>query len=110
GRTKLVYEMIDYSTAEKPSPKTQLNPAIRTGTRAERPEWQVGYYWRYAWTGPAGKGTFTQELIGEDILEGTPVWVLRSGRNENLFDKTMLGLLAVRLGEKWVSKRSAPFQ
>lgn len=33
--------MIDYSTAEKPSPKTQLNPAIRTGMRAERPEWHV---------------------------------------------------------------------
>lgn len=110
GRTKTVYEMIDYSTAEKPSPKTQLNPAIRTGMRAERPEWQVGYHWRYAWTGPAGKGTFTQELIGEDILEGTPVWVLRSGKNENLFDKARLGLLAIRLGEKWVSKRSAPFQ
>ena len=110
GRTKLVYEIIDYTAAGKPSPQTQLNPAIRTGIKAERPDWQVGYHWRYAWTGPAGKGTFTQELIGEDILEGIPVWVIRSVKNENLFDKNMLGLVGVRLGEKWVSKRSAPFQ
>ena len=35
---------------------------------------------------------------------------MRWGKNEKLFDKTRLGLLAIRLGEKWVSKRSAPFQ
>jgi len=110
GRTKLVYEIIDYTAAEKPSPKSQLNPAIRTGIKAERPEWQIGYQWQYAWTGPAGKGTFTQELIGEDNVEGIPVWVIRSLKNDNLFDKNMLGLVAVRSGEKWVSKRSAPFQ
>jgi hypothetical protein len=110
GRTKLVYEIIDYIAAEKPSPKTQLNPAMRTGIKAERPEWRVGYQWRYAWTTPAGKGTFTQELIGEDKIESLPVWITRSGKNEYLFDKNMLGLVAIRLGEKWLSKRSAPFQ
>lgn len=110
GRTKLVYEIIDYTPAAKPPPATQLHPAIRTGIKAERPEWQVGYHWQYAWTGPAGKGTFTQELIGEEMLEGIPVWVIRSLKNDNLFDKNTLGLVGVRLGEKWISKRSAPFQ
>ena len=110
GRTKSVYEMIDYTPAEKPLPNTQVKAAIKTGIKAERPEWRIGYQWRYAWTGPAGKGTFTQELIGEDNLESMPVWVIRSGKNENLFDKNMLGLIGVRSGEKWVSKRSAPFQ
>jgi hypothetical protein len=110
GRTKLLYEMIDYTPAEKQLPNAQVKAAIKTGIKAERPEWRLGYQWGYAWTGPAGKGTFTQELIGEDNFESTPVWVIRSGKNENLFDKNMLGLLAIRLGEKWVSKRSAPFQ
>ena len=47
GRTKSVYEMIDYTAAEKPSPNSQLIPAIRTGIKAERPEWQIGYQWQY---------------------------------------------------------------
>ena len=110
GRTKLVYEIIDYTAAEKQSPKTQLNPAIRTGIQAGRPEWRVGYQWRYAWTTPTGKGTFTQEVLREEEFEGTPVWVTRVGKNENLYDKNVLGLLAIRSGEKLTSKRNAPYQ
>ena len=110
GRTKSVYEIVDYTAAEKQSPKTQLNLATRIGIKVERPEWRVGYQWQYAWTGPAGKGTFTQELIGEDSVDGTPVWVIRSLKNDNLFDKNMMGLVGVRLGEKWILKRSAPLQ
>ena len=110
GRTKWVYEIISYTPPEKQSPNPQAKAVRGSGIRAERPEWAIGHQWHYAWTGPAGKGTFTQEILGEEVFEDTPVWVMRIGKNENLYDKNGLGLLAVRSGEKLISKRDAPYQ
>jgi hypothetical protein len=111
GRTKTEYEVIEYTPAKKDPRSTGLSlSAPTTGAKAERPEWQVGYHWRYAWTGPAGKGIFTQEIVGEDSFEDTPVWVMRMGKNENLVDKNVLGLLAIRAGERLISKSDSPYQ
>ena len=110
GRTKIIFEVIQYMAPQQEVRKSPTQTAITGGPKAERPEWQVGYQWQYAWTGPAGKGTFTQEVLRKDAFEGTPVWVIRVGKNEQLYDVLVLGLLAIRSGDKLVSKRTAPYQ
>jgi len=53
------------------SKEAQTQPAVQTTLKVERPEWKVGYEWRYAWTRPGSSGTFTREIIREDSFEGT---------------------------------------
>ena len=108
GRTKAVYEIIEYPINDKTSSRSERRPVAGSGARAEKPEWQVGYEWRYAWTGPKGSGTFTQEIVREDIYDAVPIWVIKILRNENFYAKSSLGLLATLSGGKPISKRSAP--
>lgn len=110
GRTKTVYEMIQYSAPQLEARKSPIQTTIKVGPKVEQPEWQVGYHWQYAWIGPTGKGTFTQEVLRKEAFEGTPVWVIRAGETEELYDTRVLGLLAIKSGDKLVSKTNPPFQ
>ena len=110
GATKSVYEIIQYSAKDKASLKSETQPTPGTGPKAERPEWKVGYEWRFASKGPTGSGTFTSEVTREDSFEGVPVWVVKTGVNENFYTKDALGLLATMSRGKLISKRNTPYQ
>jgi hypothetical protein len=79
-------------------------------TRAERPQWRVGYQWQYAWTDPLGKGTVVKEVVREELFEGVPVYVVKRGASEDFYTKDTLGLLATVSAGRVTVKRSAPFQ
>jgi hypothetical protein len=78
--------------------------------KADRPEWKVGYEWRYSWTDPSGKGTIVKEIIREEAFEGVPAFVVRRGASEDFYAKDVLGLLGTMSGGRVTVKRSAPFQ
>jgi hypothetical protein len=107
GRTKSVYEIIEYPAKDKTLSRSERRPIAGSGARAEKPEWQVGYEWRYAWKGPKGSGTLSHEIVREDIYDEVLVWVIRAGRNENFYSKSSLGLLATLSGGKPISRRNA---
>jgi hypothetical protein len=88
----------------------QAKPATPPGLKAERPEWKVGYEWRYAWKRPGRSGTYTNEVIREDIFEGIPAFVVRSGKNEDFYAKDVLGMFARTTGGKVIFKRDKPRQ
>ena len=86
-------------------------PAVeRAPAQAERPEWKVGYEWRYSWTDPSGKGTIVKEIIREEAFEGVPAFVVRRGASDDFYAKDVLGLLGTMSDGRVTVKRSAPFQ
>lgn len=89
--------------AEKP-------PVEKPLTRAERPQWRVGYQWQYAWTDPSGKGTIVKEVVREESIEDVAGFVVKRGASEDFYTKDVLGLLATMSGGRLTVKRSAPFQ
>jgi hypothetical protein len=89
--------------AEKPAAEKPL-------TRAERPQWRVGYQWQYAWTDPSGKGTIVKEVVREESFEGVPGYVVKRGASEDFYTKDVLGLLGTASGGRVIVKRSASFQ
>jgi hypothetical protein len=84
-----------------------LSPKIPNG-RTEKPEWKVGYVWKYNWKGPKGSGTLTREIIREDNCADVPSWIVKVGRNELCYTKDLLGELAVMSGGKLITKRTPP--
>ena len=89
----------------------EAKPAVeRAPAQAERPEWKVGYEWRYSWTDPSGKGTIVKEIIREEAFEGVPAFVVKRGASEDFYAKDVLGLLGTMSDGRVTVKRSAPFQ
>lgn len=78
------------------------------GERAEKPEWKVGYEWKYNWKSPVGSGTVTREIIREEAFEGVQSWVVRVGRNEQYYTKDVLGEMAIMSRGKLITKRTPP--
>jgi len=76
--------------------------------RAEKPEWKVGYAWKYNWKGPKGGGTVTREIIKEDTCENVQSWVVKVGRNEQCYTKDALAESAVMSQGKLITKRTPP--
>jgi hypothetical protein len=95
---------------EKAPQAIETKPITRLGFKAEKPEWKVGYEWRYAWKQPGTSGILTREIIREDTFEGVLCYVIRIGKNQNFYPKDTLGLLATMSGGKLTFKRNAPLQ
>lgn len=78
--------------------------------KIEKPEWKVGQRWHYAWKAPGRSGSLTREILKEDQLDGVATYVVKVGNNEFYHSKQSLGLLAIALKGKLISKRSSPFE
>lgn len=74
-----------------------------------RPEWKLGNQWTYRWKQLAATGTLTRTVISEEIFAGVPCYIVRVGKNENVYTKDGLGLLATRSEGKLIFKRDAPY-
>lgn len=95
---------------EKASQVSEAKPIAGPGTKAEKPDWKVGYLWRYAWKRPRRSGTLTREIIREDVFEGVPSYVVRVGKIESFYAKDTLGIVAGKSGGKLTVKRTPPPQ
>lgn len=111
GTSESWLELAEYKVLTSPGieqPRTESKPSPGQGLRAEKPEWKVGYEWKYAWKRPGESGTGTREIIKEDTFEGVPSWLVKVGRNEQFYTKDTLGQLAIMSKGKLVSKRTPP--
>jgi hypothetical protein len=83
--------------------------ARRSGLRAEnRPEWKIGYQWRYAVRAPGYQGNSTSEVVREETFDGVPTYLVRTGSNESMHTKETLASSAYKSGEKALIKYKPP--
>ena len=78
--------------------------------KAQKPEWKIGDQWQYAQKLPGRSGTLKREVIREDVVDGTPSYVMRVGSNENSYTKDLLALQVTLQRGKVVTKRNPPYQ
>jgi hypothetical protein len=92
--------------------ETAYNATAVVGKRfqAQKPEWKVGYQWRYALQAPGLKGAalVPNEVVREEIFEGVPAYVLSAGNNEYPHEKATLAVLATLSNGKVVIKNTPP--
>ena len=75
---------------------------------AAKPEWKIGYQWQYGWKDSGRNGSLAKEVTREDVFEGLPVYVLKSGNNEELYSRDKYGLIATKSNGKILTKRNIP--
>lgn len=93
--------------AQAKPPSAEAKATLRSGPKADKPEWKVGYEWTYAWKRPDRSGTFTSEIIREEAFEGIPSFVVRNEKNEDYYAKDVLGMHARKTAGQLVFKRSS---
>ncbi|HEX2385274.1 MAG TPA: hypothetical protein VHL99_01855 [Candidatus Binatia bacterium] len=82
---------------------------LPSSIQAGKPEWKTGYQWRYSLAAPGYKpAAVTNQVVREDVFDGTPVYVLSAGKNEYPHDQRSLSVLAILSGGKMVSKNDPP--
>jgi len=79
---------IENSLVEKTPKKASFN--------ATRPEWKSGYKWTYVRNESGSVATIVNEVVGEEVFRGSPVFVVRSLDEEILYDKEDFTALGAR--------------
>jgi hypothetical protein len=79
----------------EPSRSLAADVAFTTAL-ATPPLWKPGYEWSYRWHSPQGSGTFVWSVDREEVLDGTPVYVVKSGSREALYRRSDLALYMER--------------
>ena len=84
-----------------PTPSTSAPAAPVSASSATwpvaAPSWRPGYEWAYRWQSPRGSGTFVWVVAREDVIDGVPVYVIRSGQRETLYRRPDLALYLERV-------------
>ena len=102
-------ELIEYNNKGgniNPGPIGANLPTVKI----EKPEWKLGYEWKFAWRNPISSGTLTREVIRHDVFAGFPAYVVRVGKNQDFYAKDVLGLLGTMSEGKITLRRNAPLQ
>jgi hypothetical protein len=73
-----------------------------------KPQWKIGDRWRYKRTTPGRADYIEREVTGETVFNGIPSYKLRVGKEDNVYSKTDLGMLASFKGDKLVTRRNKP--
>lgn len=76
--------------SKQPEP---ARPSITSGPAAPSaapvtwsvPVWSPGDEWQYRWESPQGKGTFVWAVDREELVDGTPFYVVRSGTAREIY-------------------------
>jgi len=101
------WQMVEYKVFPQPDPVKTIS---RPGFEAQKPEWKVGYQWRYAWKHPGTSGTTTAEIIRDEPFEGVPSYVLKQAKEEHYYVKDVLGPVATLSAGRVTFKRDVPYQ
>src|SRR5262249_17199722 len=112
GRTMHLTPVLNSSASSSPvrqSP-TQSDPPREVQTRIDRTGgaisspafaepsiWKIGYQWPYRWHSPRGAGTFVWSVEKQDVVDGVPVHVVKSGQRELLYRRSDLALILERV-------------
>jgi hypothetical protein len=84
-------------------------PAAAASDRVwEAPVWTAGDEWRTQWRTPAGDGTFTRTVEGEEIVDDVPHWIVKSGRSRIYFVKSGLAWHFEKRDDETVLRRDPP--
>jgi hypothetical protein len=59
-------------------------PSSRVSPPSALPIWKPGFQWHYRWSDQRGSGTYVRAIIGEEIVDGVPYYVMRTG-NRNIY-------------------------
>ncbi len=86
----------------------QAPSILGEGPEAPKPTWEIGYTWEYEWERPDSSGTFIQRIIGEEVFEGNPCFVLESAGSEIFYTKNMLGEIGTKIRGRVVKRRDVP--
>lgn len=73
-----------------------------------KPEWKVKFYWIYQETVPGVQRTLHKEIIKEDSILNTPVFVVGVDNEEEFYTKNSLGIIATSKNGKLTSQRDKP--
>ena len=57
------------------------------------PVWKPGFQWHYRWSDPRGSGTYIRAITGEEIVDGLPRYVMRTGHRDIYWSKADLAWL-----------------
>ena len=87
-----------------------VKPVTGPSVKAQKPEWKVGYWWKYSREQPGRSGTRTYEMVREDTFEGVPCYVMKRGQRERFYTKNTLGEIARTRDGELESKRTPPYQ
>jgi hypothetical protein len=102
----------DFQRAVTADLETAYNATAVVGKRfqAQKPEWKVGYQWRYALQAPGLKGAalVPNEVVRDEIFEGVPAYVLSAGNKEYPHAKATLAVLATLSNGKVIIKNEPP--
>ena len=99
-----------------PTQAKPLEPARReitsgpaTPSGAPVPVWNPGDEWRYRWESPQGKGTFVWAVDREELVDGTPFYVVKSGTTrEAYYRKSDLALHVDKVNGQVVTRNTPP--
>jgi hypothetical protein len=107
-------------TGPKPGPlETEKPPSLNpndeqrmpidvSDSKADRPEWKVGYEWTYTFREPNRSGGYTTEVVREETYEGVPAYVLKTAKYEYFFTKDNMSFVAVSSAEGTHYKKDPP--
>jgi predicted aspartyl protease len=64
---------------------------------ATPPVWKPGYEWAYSWRSTQGSGTFVWSVVREDVVDGIPLYAVKSGQREIFYRRSDLALYMERV-------------
>src|SRR5215510_8438066 len=73
-----------------------------------KPDWKIGYRWIYEETTFGRKATLLAQINKEDSVRGRPVFLVKFGDGEELYDKDTLGFIATMKNGKLTNYRDEP--
>jgi hypothetical protein len=75
---------------------------------AATPAWRPGFEWHYRWSDPRGSGTYIRAISGEEVLEGVPAYVMRTGKRSIFWSKADLAWVMEQVNGE-VESQAVPF-
>src|SRR5262249_10595860 len=116
GRYRITFDPAQRIMHLAPGPISAATPTGRppqqadtAGVDAERsaafivalaapPVWKPGDEWAYSWRSTQGSGTFVWSVLREEVVDGIPLYVVKSGQRELLYRRSDLALYLERSG------------
>jgi hypothetical protein len=75
---------------------------------AEAPVWKPGYEWAYRYESPAGNGTYVWSVDREEMIDGVPQYVIKSGTRELFYRKSDFAAISETVDGRVVLKNTPP--
>ena len=71
-----------------PAALTTTQTATSESSAFAVPTWKTGYEWAYRYESPSGKGTYIWSVDREEVVDGVPHYVVKTGSREIFYRKS----------------------